>query len=125
MLVIAHQIASVIVTVARIPLIPASKKVVIRCPLSVDNEADCACWLGSSPVILVGQEVTMCVIVTTAGKGVAIGQCCLQDTPATPMCLTSLRPPSKVKLLVAQSVIRDSLPVHLTLLNRTVRLGLP
>ena len=114
-----------IVTVARVPLIPASKKVVVICPLSADDEADCACWLGSSPVILVGQEVTMCVIVTTAGKGVAIGQCCLHDTPATPMCLTSLCPPSKVKLLVAQSVIRNSLPVQLTLLNRTVRLGLP
>ena len=52
-LVIAHQTASVTVIVARVPLIPASKKVVLTCPLSVDDEeADCTRWLGRISMVL-------------------------------------------------------------------------
>ena len=52
-LVIAHPTASVTVTIARVPLIPASKKVVVTCPLSVDDEeADCTCWLGRVSMVL-------------------------------------------------------------------------
>ena len=56
-----------IVTVARVPLIPASKKVVVICPLSADDEADCACWLacwlGQTSLMVLEQEtVTVFVI---------------------------------------------------------------
>ena len=83
-------------------------------------------------VTTIGCAVTVgqcCSIAATVGQccsiAVPVGQRCLQDTPATPMWLTSVRPSSKVNLLVAQLVICDSLPVHFTLLNRTARLDLP
>ena len=131
---------SVTVNIARIPLTPASMAVATA-PFSVD-EPTCAlaCLLGSI-MDFIGKAVA--VMVTTIGCAVTVGQCssvavtvgqccrasvavkcCLQDTPAAPMCLTSLRPSSKVNLLVAQLVICDSLPVHFTLLNRTARLDL-
>ena len=83
-LVIAHQKASVTVTIVRVPLIPASKKVAVTYPLSVDDETVCTCWLGR-----VSMQAVM-VFITASGvtvgrvrvDGISAG---LQDTPATPM----------------------------------------
>ena len=74
----AHQIATVIVTVARVPLIPASKKVAVTYPLDV---ADCTCWLGQISMVL-EQAVTVFVDMTASGGHT---EWRLQDTPATPM----------------------------------------
>ena len=69
------------VTVARVPLIPASKKVAVTYPLSIDDEANCTCWVSMQAIM---------VFVTANGvtegciraDGIKAG---LQDTPATPM----------------------------------------
>ena len=58
------------VTIARVPQIPASKKVAVTYPLSVDDEADCTCWLGWISMVL---EQAVTVVVEMIASGVTEG----------------------------------------------------